>query len=151
MTDRMHQPRDSNGQFSTPVSSAQFEEFRRTMDHQFDAAKEAVDAAHSAIRELDRVHAQAHLREHSAAEAALNEARELMDERVKRVEGDISGRVRKLEDAQLISATKDDVAGVGRDVKGVGSRVNKTAIAVSGAGLVAVINFVMNLLQNNVV
>jgi hypothetical protein len=109
MGDSMHQPRDENGRFSTPVSSAQFEEFRRTMDHRFAAQKEAVDSARQAIEELTATHADAHRREHQANAEALRLAREQVEARVAKMENDHSYRLRILEDHDLAAASVADV------------------------------------------
>jgi hypothetical protein len=109
MGDSMHQPRDENGRFSTPVASAQFEEFRRTMDHRFAAQKEAVDSARRAIEELTETHAAAHLREHEANAEALKLARGQVETRVSKLEDDHSRRLRVLEDHDLAAASVADV------------------------------------------
>jgi hypothetical protein len=151
MSDSMHQPRDANGRFATPLTKDVFEEYRRATDQRFKASEEAVDAARATLDELTKTHATAHAQQHADNKEALSIAKGEMDLRVKKLESVLEGRLRKVEDAVLISATVDDVKGLDKKVEatatGMKSGINKTGAAAVIAGLLAAINFVINLTQ----
>jgi hypothetical protein len=138
-----HQARESNGRFAAVIAVAQFEEFRRAIDHRFAAQKEAVDSARRAIEELTETHADAHRREHTANADALKLAREQVEGRVTRLEEGHSRRLRVLEDHDLAAASKEDV-------KTVGTTAKRAGVGALVVGVVATINTIINVAQNNV-